>query len=476
MKRLQERSRELAAAVPLVDRTSTFGPLVGSLGMREEPIHRWFGYKEGFSPGLLAEVVRTFRLGNSLKVVDTFGGVATTALAGLVHSQVAEVRSVEYSPLSHFVGSTKLSWPSIDVDVLDSALAPALDYKRPRDVELPALSSFSNRELIDGQRLRSLVAARDHIRTLDVGAPVRDVLLLGVASVLEDLSGAMKDGRALRLKRGRRRRSSSLAATPTQLAARGVVKRALAGQWTAMADDVRRTQADHPTAADRITHFVRGDARDLECLRAGKTALFPEGWGDLSLFSPPYLNCLDYTELYKLELWFLELVSTQQEFREVRLGTLRSHPSVKFPPRTYLSGIVDPVVELIADLSAFATTHGRRNDVGPVIQAYFEDMYRVWLQQRRVLRPGGVAACVVANSTFSRRERLKDGSHAESWRMPVLTDVLLAHLALLAGFDDVALVTARHLRPRNTDAGTARESVIVATRRPTTPADLLGLS
>lgn len=473
MRRLQESSRTLSAAVRLVDTSSTFGPLVGSLGMREAPVHRWFGYKEGFSPTLLGEVIRAFHLPTSLKVVDAFGGVGTTALSGLIHPHVAEVRSIEYSPLSHFVGSTKLSWPTIDADALDYALAPALDYKRPRDVELPSLSSFSNRQIIDGQRLRSLIAARDHVRTLAVERPIRDLLLLGTAAVLEDLSGAMKDGRALRLKRGRQRRPSSLAAGPTHLTTAGVVKRALAGQWTAMAEDVRQMQTNHPAARDRIIRFETGDARNLETVMSSGELLFPDGWADLSLFSPPYLNCLDYTELYKLELWFLEFVASQEEFREVRLGTLRSHPSVKFPPRSYLDGVSDPAVELIADLSAFASAHGRRNDVGPVIQAYFEDMYRVWQQQLRTLRPGGVAACVVANSTFSRRDRSSDGTHVERWRMPVLTDVLLAHLALLAGFDDVALLSARHLRPRNAGAGSARESVVVATRRPATIDGLL---
>ena len=475
MKRLQASSHDLAATVRLFDRTSTFGSLVGSVGMRDAPVHRWFGYKEGFSPDLLGAMIRDLGLGSSLKVMDAFGGVGTTALAGLVHPQVSEVRSVEYSLLSHFVGATKLSWPAIDLDALDAALAPGLDYKRPRGVDLPSLSSFSNREIINGQRLRSLIAARDHVRTLDVAQPIRNLLLLGIAAVLEDLSGAMKDGRALRLKRGRQRRPSSLAAGPTHLTAAGVVKRALAGQWTAMAEDVRRMQADHPAAKERIVRFEAGDARELETLSSSQMPLFPAGWADLSLFSPPYLNCLDYTELYKLELWFLEFVASQEEFREVRLGTLRSHPSVKFPPRRYLEGVADPAVELVGDLSAFASSYGRRNDVGPVVQAYFEDMYRVWLQQHRALRPGGVAACVVANSTFSRRERSSDGAHLESWRMPVLTDVLLAHLAVLAGFDDVALLAARNLRPRNAGAGIARESVVVATRRPATIDGLLSI-
>lgn len=475
MRRLQELSQAVAETVPIVDRSSSLGSMVGSVGMRDEPVHRWFGYKEGFSPNLLGEVITTLDLGESLKVVDAFGGVGTTALSGLVHPRVSEVRSVEYSPLAHFVGSTKVKWPSIDGDTLNAVLPAALDYKRPREVELPSLSSFSNRDIIGRQRLRALVAARDHVRSLGVAQPIRDVLLLGIAAVLEDLSGAMKDGRALRIKHGRRRRPSSLASTPTRLDARGVVKRALAGQWTAMAEDIATLQAQH-SVGERRTQFLRGDARELDKILVKRTPAFPKGWADLAVFSPPYLNCLDYTELYKLELWFLEFVTTQEEFREVRLGTLRSHPSVRFPPRSYLNGLADPAIDLVSELSAFATSHTRRNDVGPVIQSYFEDMFRVWVQQHRVLRPGGIAACVVANSTLSRRERAEDGSFVESWRMPVLTDVLLARLALLAGFDEVVLLSARHLRPRNAGAASARESVVIASRCPGLVADLRATS
>src|SRR5205085_6311460 len=99
-------------------------------------------------------------------------------------------------------------------------------------------------------------------------------------------------------------------------------------------------------------------------------------------------------------------------------------------------------------LSDFTTENGQRRDVGPIIRLYFDDMFQVWLQHARLLKPGAVAACVVANSTFSRRMK-KDGTAEEVWRLPVLTDVLLAHLALLAGFESVEILSARSLRARN---------------------------
>jgi hypothetical protein len=115
------------------------------------------------------------------------------------------------------------------------------------------------------------------------------------------------------------------------------------------------------------------------------------------------------------------------------LGTLRSHPSVQFAPRDSFKDVADDkVVKLITELSDWLSEHSASRGVGPVVQAYFEDMYEVWRGQRRLLAEDGVAVCVLANSTFAQRERQAAGDRLETLRVPLLTDVLLAHLAKLS--------------------------------------------
>lgn len=459
---LKRLSGELAAEIPVIRGEHVFGSLVGSEDLRAKPVHRWFTYKEGYSPDLLGAVISRLGLGQNLKVIDAFGGVATTAMSGLVHPGVDEVRSLEYSPFALFAGRTKLLWPTLDLQRLKALLPSALDYDRSRPVTIPDLAAFSNPEIFTPARIRTLLAARDHLR--EFPSPERDFFLLGLAAVAEDLSGAMKDGRALRIKGLRSRRASSLSQTKPFVPARGPVRRALGGQWSAMANDLADLVDTRTRAARGIAHHVRGDARDLAAARLDDGSVaFPESWADLSLFSPPYLNCIDYTELYKIELWLMEHIASQAEFREARLGTLRSHPSVKFPERwAFEEGEDDRSVRLVRGLSDWLGQHGARRDVGPVIRHYFEDMLQVWREQLRVLAPGASTVCVVANSTFSRRVRANDGERRELWRLPVLTDVVLAHLALLAGFETVEIWEARHLRPRNIAGGRARESLVVA--------------
>jgi hypothetical protein len=174
------------------------------------------------------------------------------------------------------------------------------------------------------------------------------------------------------------------------------------------------------------------------------------------------MNCIDYTEVYKVELWLLEFICSQQQFRDTRLGTLRSHPSVRFAERHYFENLQGTAVELVCGIADWVGEHGARPEVAPVIRQYFEDMTQVWREQHRALRSGASSVCVVANSTFSKRDIDEDGKRQELWRLPLLTDVLLAHLALAAGFARVEIWEARELRPRNVRAGRARESLVVA--------------
>jgi hypothetical protein len=463
-RRLKRISRELAEDVDLVDRSSTFEQLVGAGELLERPVHRWFAYKEGYSPQLLGAVLNGLHLGDGLHVCDPFGGVATTALAGLGDPRVAEVRSVDYSPLAHFAGSVKLSWPQLETQRLRLLLRSALSYSSEAPVKLPELAAFSNPEIFHPQRIRALLRARNHLRQLPSANPEeRDFFLLGLAAVTEDLSGVMKDGRALRIVRQRQRRASSLAQHKTLIPASGAVKRALAGQWTAMIEDVDALRPERSAARTKMAVHLRGDARSLTAIRLLDSQLaFPDGWADLACFSPPYLNCVDYTEVHKLELWLLDYVTNQAEFKRTRLGTLRSHPSVRFPERNYLKDVSGQVIDLVDGVTQWVQNYGARREVGPIIKQYFEDMFQVWREQHRILKPSGVAACVVANSTFSRRKVGQSGIVDEEWRLPVLTDVILAHLAAAAGFDTVQIWHARELRPRNVRSGRARESVVVA--------------
>ena len=461
---LLSRSTALARDVPSLPKQVELGPLVGSAEIREHPVHRWYHYKEAFSPRLPLVVRRDLGITDPIGA-DVFGGVATTALSLQGRSGTDKIVSVEYSPFAQFAGATKLSWPWLEPTRLRTHSRTLLDYPLDISLPVPSLSTFGNREIFDETTLASLVSAREAIRSADLWERERDFFLLGLAAIVETASGAMKDGRALRIRRERRRSYTSLTPRESLDSTGDTVRDLLSQQWAAMIEDLEQLKPYRAQAKRNEALHLRGDARELGLVkRSPRRSAFEEGSVGWSCFSPPYLNCIDYSEVYKLELWLLEFVRTQQEFRSLRLGTLRSHPSVDFPARGYLAGVQGNAVELIAELVSFMERHGVRPSEARMVTHYFDDMYRVFSQQMWALKPGGAFACVVGNSTFSRRLKRRSGSE-EMWRVPILTDVLLAHLAKTAGFVDVHIWTARTLRPRNVRGGSARESVVVG-RKP----------
>jgi hypothetical protein len=124
-----------------------------------------------------------------------------------------------------------------------------------------------------------------------------------------------------------------------------------------------------------------------------------------------------------------------------------------------------PVFSTLDSITSFLTENLARPSIGLVHGHYFADMYEVLQQQYSTLESGGHFACVVANSTLSRRQKDDDGKNIEVWRIPVLTDVILSRIAEAVGFVDVEIWITRSLRAKNVNGGSARESIVVG-RKP----------
>ena len=462
---LKQQLDGLLEGLRFVDMTAKLGSLVGSAELRHSPVHRWYFYKEGFSPQLPTFLVDSLGCKSDTgTVVDAFGGVGTTALALRAHKGVKSVISVEYSPFAHFVGATKIDSLALDARELRNHLDRISAFEcSANDEPAPDLAAFRNAEIFPPDVLRRLMHVRECVKSdLQLPEVERSFFMLGIAAIIEDVSGAMKDGRALRILRGRQRRRQGLLPSRGPLPGDDVYE-VVRNQWLAMIEDLELV-ANHPAGDQAVVRHVRGDARRLGDIVNGEGAeLISAESVDLFIYSPPYLNCLDYTEVYKLELWFLQFVKDQLEFRSLREGTLRSHPSIEFPirPRVENSGRTFTVIDSITH---FLVNNLSRAPVGRIHGHYFADMYEVLLEQYRTLKPGGSIACVVANSTFSRRPK-QGGNTVELWRIPVYTDVLIARLAEEVGFEDVEIWIARNLQAKNVNAGFARESIVVA-RKP----------
>lgn len=413
-----------------------FGDLVVAGTNESSAVHRWFRFKESFSADLLRVILKDLGIRRrQIHLLDPFCGVGTSLLAAqeLSAEGISTVATgIERNPFVAFVAKTKTSWPTMDQQLLRELPCRLLAQRVSVRLPLPQNSSFLTSRCITRHVTQRLLQTAAAVRRNGASAS-HDALLLGLASSIEPLSRTRKDGRALRLVEKDRTTVASV----------------LRSKWDAILEDVALFQRNLTNAT--IPSVVLGDGRRPVALGVAPRSQ------DLILTSPPYPNNIDYTEVYKLELWLLGHVKTADEFLSLRRETFRSHPTCSLDPpsdefleaarRGRLRNLLSPILERIADLGEPWRER--------VLLGYFSDVWITLSESHRVLRTGGRAVFVVGNSLHGGAEK--------PYLVP--TDLILAAIAERLGFRVNRTIAARALKRRLTGNHFLRESLVVLSKQ-----------
>lgn len=119
----------------------------------------------------------------------------------------------------------------------------------------------------------------------------------------------------------------------------------------------------------------------------------------LSVFSPPYPNSFDYTDVYNLELWMLGYLQESSDNRELRSGTLTSHVQLLRaydapPPGSPL--LTSTYNELITVRDELWSVW-----LPDMVGAYFSDLARVIARIWLHLLPSAQCWIVVGDSQYA---------------------------------------------------------------------------
>jgi hypothetical protein len=422
--------RKLERVMP-VETASRFERLVVPAVNERLPVHRWFRFKEGFSADLLRTVLESLSFSGkkNLRVLDPFCGVGTTLVCSQELCKTTNITAIgiERNPLIRFVAQTKVSWPEMDPDIIVE-LGHKFLTNCASKVQFPRLSSLTTGRCMSRHIVRRLLAIRDSIRR-DGSSSNHDALILGVAASVEQLSKVRKDGRALRLVTKNRQ----------------IVNDVLQTKWEEIASDVRFFKETVPNAP--IPPVILGDGRAVANHGIEASSI------DLTLTSPPYPNNIDYSEVYKLELWLLGFVNDHEEFLQLRKSTFRSHPTIWLPqlPDDFAALITKGVLKDVLGPILRRTKASCERYRHRVILGYTLDLWMALREQFRCLRKNGAAVFVVGNS-------LHGGKH-----LPYLipTDLLVSILGRAVGFQVDRVAIARSFRRRLSGNHFLRESVVV---------------
>ena len=401
------------------------------------PIHRWYSLKESYSaefPEWVLERIKTKYKLQPKEILDPCVGGGTTGISlGL---KGLNVSGVEYNPFIRFVAATKASAFRVDKNALEKAINKLKLKKYPMAViEIPDLSTLLNRKYVSKKNLNILLGIQNEIKSLKTSQDIKNLLRLGVAASIEYAFNLRKDGRALRY--SPKRAISNVTEKVFQKYAEFLV-------------DVENVQNSEYKRDGNVFEVIAGSAISLRNLeKDGEKYDLADNSFDAVIYSPPYLNNFDYSEVYKLELWLMGFIKDYDAWKRLRLGTIRSHPSIKFSETNNLSGnpATEPIYQKLIEMGESACIpEKRRAAVTRTICGYFDDMYLALQEQFRVMKSGAVMCYVVANSRH--------------YYLPIATDVILAEIARSIGFQPLELVTLRKRNGRTRQKTFLRETAV----------------
>ena len=301
---------------------------------KKTPVYNWFYYKEGFARELVLNILDMFSHDASLPVLDPFCGSGTTLLA----CRELGIDSIGFDVLPVSVFASKVKTQDYDIDEIRRIYSEFRRKFERMPCEYPSLMkrTFSKYALEDITFLM-----RD-IRGIE-DEKYRDFFLLALISASMKCSYAWKDGGAIKIRKQQK--------APLRIMLRNVQKR--------MAKDTTRIEFK-PCK----TEVMSCDSRMMN--------LPDESIGSV-ITSPPYLNNINYTNVYAIEEFFI---------RNKGLPPMHSYIGSKPPEESFM------------DLPSAAVS-------------YFKDMEKTLREIHRVCVNGANVALVVGNGYLPGSQKLR---------------------------------------------------------------------
>ena len=370
------------------------------------PRHRWYSFKEGFSEALVRlAVADTSRRSRPLEILDPFSGSGTTLVSAGRFGHRGT--GIEVNPFLAFAARAKCSSPRASQGAMTRSVDEVLQKGRYERVSpLEGLSTFTEgpkleKWLFNRSVLRGFTALDQAVSRSDLGKPFR----LALIAALMDCCNAKRDGKCLRYKKDWQ--SEGLTSADLR---RAFKKRAAAVIRDCAVDDFTRGSGK----------VLEGDARKVLCKLPSRSM-------DLIVTSPPYLNSLDYSDVYRPELFAGGFVASNADLRKVRLRTIRSHTQVAWAAAEEMaSELIGPILKRMDEADLWSVR------LPQMVQSYFADMAIILQEAARVIRRGGKAWVVVSTSAYGGVE------------IPV--DLILADIASSCGWKLEGIHVLRYMR------------------------------
>lgn len=346
---------------------------------KEIPVHNWYNYTQGYSKPLVERLISELRIRKTDVVYDPFAGCGTTLLT--CRAMGIESFGLEISPFMAWVSTLKTTpW---DVQILRDGLGSLRDAQPIRRPCEDLLFFDYLQRAYSPLVLEQLAGWYDWIYAHECDM-IRDFLMLGLVSILEEISYIRKHGSHYRYLNKDENESVGLKKLNISLIPPDTdIKPIFVRRIQKMIDDAARFAFSSPIAQCEV---LIGDARQGSSVNR---------LADVVITSPPYLNRNNYIAQQKAELSLLGMLPSYDHYRKLVQSTFRSHveSDLGAQPET-------TIPEVARILEAFELSPNNNQKIPHMIAGYFEDLKDTLDVLFEVTKPGGKLAFVVGNSRW----------------------------------------------------------------------------
>ena len=331
------------------------------------PIHRWYNYKEGFSPRFVSDFIQSYSKSPSDVVFDPFGGVGTTTLQASIMG--FKSYSTDVNPLGNFASRIKSKQYS-DQDKNDIII----ESERLKSIDSYTIHAEIPNKTVVGyfqpETYHSLLQIITYISDIK-NTTTKNVFSLALLSLVELLSTHHKDGNGLKKKKK----------APKPLSFEEV-KLLLIDRIALFVDDISNVHIKQTPII-----FQQSNIEKYELPQKA----------DIVITSPPYANCFDYSKVYMNELWVGGFFLSKDDQTRFREQSITSHVHYRWKKRneefssTIISDYVNPIL---------CTKHLWSNSIPSMLIGYFSDMGKFLDVLTHNLNKNAVVGIVVGNSVY----------------------------------------------------------------------------
>ena len=371
-----------------IKKSNEYNKLVNFSTSKKETLQNWFLYKQGYSTELVSRILNKKKLKKSSFILDPFCGVGTTNV--VCNNYGYKNIGIDVNPIA--ILAAKVKNRNYNEKFINDLKRLVKQFKLVKPKFIP--DSKVIQTSFNYNNFKTLMYIKGFCENIK-DIKKKEFFLLAYISIIEECSYKIKDGNGLKNYKNKK--------IPKDIVQHFKKK------LKKMISEINNIKKN--------STFIEGSFLDLKINKKF----------DLVIFSPPYANCFDYFEVYKLEMWMSGIVNEYKDFERYRSKAFRSHVNSKFNQKIkYEDDDINIIANLISSFNIW------NKNIPAMIRCYFDDTRILLNKIFSMLKSNSSCFIIVANSAYKG--------------VIIPTDLIIAQIATKLGFKVKEITYARKIR------------------------------